>query len=278
VPSVDANLNQWDQNYQWQDGGDEWSENWGSPSAQWYACIYPRVHRFLPAPTILEIAPGYGRWTEFLLPHCDALIGVELSPTCTAACAEKFADHPEASFYTNDGSSLPMVEDGSVDFAFSFDSLVHVETDALAGYLKELARVLSPSGVAFLHHSNFGAYQRSSRLLAPFKDTVDHLPTTARNAIIRVGAYRGDSLWRDGGVSASSFASLSRAAGLECCGQELVNWAGGGVLTDCFSVVARPGSRWDRPNRVIKNWLFYTESRVIRRSAVIYEALPPSSI
>jgi len=212
------------------------------------------------------------------MPHCDSLIGVDLSPGCTAACAEKFVDNPGASFFTNDGSSLPMVKNGSADFVFSFDSLVHIETEALAGYLKELARVLSPGGVAFLHHSNFGAYQRSSRLLAPFKDSFDRLPITARNAIVRVGAYRGDSLWRDGGVSASSFASLTRVAGLECCGQELVNWAGGGVLTDCFSIVARSGSQWDRPNRVIKNWLFHAESRAIRRSAAIYEALPPQSI
>ena len=63
----------------------------------------------------------------------------------------------------NDGHSLPMVGDTSIDFAFSFDSLVLVEADTLARYLSELARVLKPDGVAFLHHSNFGAYERSTR-------------------------------------------------------------------------------------------------------------------
>ena len=52
-----------------------------------------------------------------------------------------------------------MVGDAAVDFAFSFDSLVHVEAETLADYLAELARVLVPDGVGFLHHSNFGTYR-----------------------------------------------------------------------------------------------------------------------
>ena len=42
---------------------------------------------------------------------------------------------------------LPMVEESSIDFVFSFDSLVHVEAETLAAYLSELARVLKPDGV-----------------------------------------------------------------------------------------------------------------------------------
>ena len=49
----------------------------------------------------------------------------------------------------NDGQSLPMVADSSIDLAFSFDSLVHVEDDVMPSYLDELARVLSEDGVAF---------------------------------------------------------------------------------------------------------------------------------
>ena len=36
----------------------------------------------------------------------------------------------------------------------SFDSLVYAESAILEGYAAELARVLNPSAVAFLHHSN----------------------------------------------------------------------------------------------------------------------------
>jgi hypothetical protein len=57
-----------------------------------------------------------------------------------------------------------MIENGSIDFAFSFDSLVHAESDVMSSYAHELARVLKPGGVAFLHHSNLDAVRRRSVL------------------------------------------------------------------------------------------------------------------
>jgi SAM-dependent methyltransferase len=271
MPSIEENLEKWNNGYDWQSKGEPWSRNWGSSSAQWYGCIYPRIHNFLPAPTILEIAPGMGRWTEFLVPHCDAFIGVDIAPRCTEACKERFADHPEATFFTNDGQSLPMVTESSVDFAFSFDSLVHVESTALGDYLFELARVLKPDGAGFLHHSNYGTYKRSARALAPLQDTFDRLPARARAQLLRVGAYRGTH-WRAPSVTADHFAYLCDRAGLHCVGQELVNWAGGVLLIDAMSVVTPIGSRWDRPNRVVKNRLFRLEAQAIRRNSSIYES------
>ena len=40
---------------------DEWSASFGDTEALWYFVLSPRVHRFIPAPTILEIAAGFGR-------------------------------------------------------------------------------------------------------------------------------------------------------------------------------------------------------------------------
>lgn len=58
----------------------------------------------------------------------------------------------------NDGRSLDAVVDGSVDFVFSFDSLVHLEVEVIESYLKQLASKLTPNGVGFIHHSNMGEY------------------------------------------------------------------------------------------------------------------------
>ena len=160
--------------------------------------------------------------------------------------------------------------------AFSFDSLVHVEAETLAGYLGELARVLTADGVAFLHHSNYGTYQRSAHSLAPLQSGFDKLPALARAGLMRTGVYRG-AHWRAPSVTAGKFAALAEAAGLRCVGQELVNWEGGVLLLDCISVVARPGSRWDRPNRVVKNRLWRAEARAIRRAGAVYDSLPARS-
>ena len=38
----------------------------GRADAQWYGSLLPRIHRFLPTGQVLEIACGYGRWTQYL--------------------------------------------------------------------------------------------------------------------------------------------------------------------------------------------------------------------
>ncbi len=138
MPSIEENIDKWNASYDWRLGGDAWSRPWGDAESQWYGSIFPRIHRFLPASAVLEIAPGFGRWTQFLLEHCETLTAVDVAPKCTESCRERFADYPQARFETNDGQSLPMVEDESIDFAFSFDSLVHVESETMMGYLSEI--------------------------------------------------------------------------------------------------------------------------------------------
>jgi ubiquinone/menaquinone biosynthesis C-methylase UbiE len=271
VPSIEENLDRWNEEYDWRLAGEAWSKAWGGAAAQWYGCIYPRIQHFLPASSILEIAPGFGRWTEFLLDHCDTLVGVDVTPKCIEACRERFADRPGARFEVNDGVSLPMVADASIDFAFSFDSLVHVELEVLSGYLDELARVLTSEGVSFLHHSNYGTYQRSARALAPLQSSLDRLPVPARAALLRTGTYRG-AHWRAPSVTAARVAEACERKGLHCMGQELINWEGGIQLLDCLSVITRAGSHWDRSNTVVKNRLFRLEARAIRRSSSVYNA------
>jgi hypothetical protein len=117
MPDVRENERLWS-TYDWGERGDEWSGAWRSPDYQWWGTLYPRLRHYLPARTILEIAPGFGRWTHYLLGHCDRLIGIDLMAGCVEACAERFRDEPKASFHQNDGRSLDDVPDGEVDLAF----------------------------------------------------------------------------------------------------------------------------------------------------------------
>ena len=140
VPSVETNKAVWGNDYAWPQQGDEWSAPWGSATTQWHCVILPRIRTFLPAKTVLEIAPGYGRWTQFLQPEAQHLIVVDLSESCIEACRSRFAEATNISYHVNDGRTLAMVAEESVDFAFSFDSLVHVDLEVLRGYLTELSR------------------------------------------------------------------------------------------------------------------------------------------
>jgi len=98
---------------------------------------------------ILEIAPGYGRWTQFLQTHYASLIGIDLARSCVDYCHKRFANYPNLEFKVNEGLTLPMIENRSIDFAFSFDSLVHAEADVISSYVNELARVLRHRGESF---------------------------------------------------------------------------------------------------------------------------------
>ena len=107
--------------YDWKQAGEEWSEPWGTSDAQWNGTIFPRIRDWLPTGTILEIAPGFGRWTHFLKDYCDELWAVDKSSECIEACRQRFASAPHVRCYLNDGRALSMIRDSSIDFIFSFD-------------------------------------------------------------------------------------------------------------------------------------------------------------
>jgi hypothetical protein len=118
------------QSYDWKDAGEEWSKPWGNSAAQWFGAILPRVQDCLPAHTILEIAPGFGQ-----------------------ACRHRFGSDPRVSYFVNDGRSLSMLPDESVDFVFSFDAFVHIGQEGVEAYLSELGRKLKIGGKGFMREA-----------------------------------------------------------------------------------------------------------------------------
>src|SRR5437868_619124 len=102
MPTLEENKQVWGSTYDWSRGGVEWSIGWGSVDMQWYGTLLPRVHRFLPADHVLEIAPGFGRWTQYLKDHSRKLTLVDLSARCIAACRERFAADQHLNYHVND--------------------------------------------------------------------------------------------------------------------------------------------------------------------------------
>lgn len=234
MPDIFWNRGVWGSTYSWPAGGEEWSKSWGGSEAQWFGSIFPRLHRFLPARRILEIAPGLGRWTKFLIPACDAFVGIDLSEKCTDACRRTFADAGHATFLTNDGRSLTETQDRSFDVVFSFDSLVHAEQDVMASYVPEILRKLSSIGVAFIHHSNLHAYG----------NTIDNPHA------------RGTT------VSADIVAKLITHNGGTVLVQEVVNW-GCDHLIDCLTLFSRREAYpFHKPIR-LNNPVFMGEAKLI---------------
>jgi len=139
MATIELNKQKWDGEYEWIRQGEEWSCAWGGSEAQWSFTITPRIRPFIPTGTILEIAPGYGRWTNYLKDYCDGLVAIDLSESCIQACRQRFSNSRYIAFHVNDGSSLEMVNDHSVDFVFSYDSLVHSEADVKDAYVSQIS-------------------------------------------------------------------------------------------------------------------------------------------
>jgi len=258
MPTIRENLKAWNSRYGWEARGEEWSVTWGGAEPQWRGAILPRIGAYLPARHMLEIAPGYGRWTQFLAPYAETLTVVDLAPECIAVCRERFKELKQVRCYVNDGQSLDMIPDCSVDFVFTFDSLVHAERFVLESYVRELARVLTPNGVAFLHHSNLGAF-------GPPGFARRWLPNRACRLLMDRGLLAADH-WRAYSVSADLVRDTAAMVGLTCIRQELVNW-GGDRLIDCFSTITPVSSSWSQPTERIENRGFMSEAAAIRRSA-----------
>ncbi|HVG17350.1 MAG TPA: class I SAM-dependent methyltransferase [Chitinophagaceae bacterium] len=256
MSTVEQNIKRWKENYKWTDAGEEWSSEWGGSSTQWFGTILPRIYPFLPTGTILEIAPGYGRWTNYLKNYCEQLMIVDVAENCIEACRHRFAAESKITCHVNDGKSLAMVPDNSVDFVFSFDSLVHAESDVIEAYLNQLAKKLKPTGFGFIHHSNIGSYPGHFSIAKRF-------PHSVTKRLTRLGILDTPH-WRASSMTALSFERYCDRAGLQCVSQELVNWASKRLI-DCLSVFTPKANGHQRSNVVIENPDFMTEAKKLRR-------------
>ena len=242
--------------YDWKDAGEEWSAPWGTSEAQWKHAILPRISNYLPAETILEIASGFGRWTHYLKDHCRDLWIVDRISECIEACRQRFAADSHVHCYVNDGRSLPMIPDSSVDFVFSFDSLVHTKRDVVEAYLRELGAKLKIGGRGFIHHSNFGEYADSFR---------ERIPPALAKPLIKAKIFD----WahhRTPDMTAELFRALCAKHGLHCLSQELVNWRGRRLI-DCFSIIIRTNTPGQSSPRIVRNPHFMREAAMIRAKA-----------
>jgi ubiquinone/menaquinone biosynthesis C-methylase UbiE len=154
----------WNNEDSWLEQGEEWSEHFNGTENLWNDIIYPKISKYLKG-NVLEIAPGCGRITKYLINHVDELSIVDLNEYAITQCEKRFGDNVK--YFINDGISLDMIEDNSLDFVFSWDSFVHMHEDVINSYLKEIYRILKPNGYSFIHHSFLtGGHEKSFKNLS----------------------------------------------------------------------------------------------------------------
>lgn len=144
----------WNKENAFSEGGDEWSSRFGSTENLYNQILRDFVEKYCKGEG-LEVAPGWGRITEYLIPNCESLSIVDLNEYCISKCVNKFGSKIKA-YYVNDGKSLKSIPDNSMDFVFSFDSFVHIHFNVFSEYIKEFRRVMKENSHGVIHHSWLG--------------------------------------------------------------------------------------------------------------------------
>lgn len=105
--------------------------------------------------SVVDLAAGHGRNSEKLRHLADRLYVVDINKENIEFLQRRFADCRNIIYVLNDGISLRPIVDNEVTLVYSFDSMVHFDSDVVRAYLKEFQRILKPGGLGFCHYSNY---------------------------------------------------------------------------------------------------------------------------
>ena len=188
--SIRWNILTWGNVDNWARGGDSWdfhAKFCDQPYEAWKDSV---LKEFLtpylgPRVDVVEIGPGQGRWSQFIVENARTVALVDLSANCIEVCRRRFVDSdgPEMRFFVNDGTTIP-VGDASIDLVWSFGTFVHIELPEIDKYLAEIRRVLRPGGIFVIHHAGRTEQPRQPRFNRT-SDARESLVPRAENAALQ---------------------------------------------------------------------------------------------
>ena len=158
MPSLDWNKEWGNRLFMWtKNNQGYYGEQWGDPekveklSFVIKKYISPYIN---PESVVLEIGPGGGRFTKYLL-DAKKIILVDLCSEFFPYLSARFKDSScKFQFYQTKGYELEGVDSYSIDFLFSFGTFVHIEPEDIYKYLKSIQRVLKSKGVLVIQYAD----------------------------------------------------------------------------------------------------------------------------
>jgi ubiquinone/menaquinone biosynthesis C-methylase UbiE len=180
---------------------------------EWQGLIWPFI-KDCDFSCVVDLAAGHGRNSEKLRHLAKKVYAVDINEENIEFLRRRFAACRNMVFILNEGISLSGIANEEVTLVYSFDAMVHFDSDVVRAYLKEFHRVLKPGGHAFCHHSNF-------------VDNPD-------------GEFKHTDHWRNF-MSRELFAHYAWKEGLEPVRAQLLDWDQTGRNIDCFTLVRKPG-------------------------------------
>lgn len=140
------------------------------------------------AGTVLELGPGAGRVTGYLIQRARHVIGLDISPRMVQECARR---HPEGEFHIGDMRDLSRFADAGFDAVVAANNVLDVFSDAdRRACLAEMRRVLVPGGLLIFSSHNRASLPRVKGPTAVRRSDPARLAYDALNVPLRLARHR----------------------------------------------------------------------------------------
>jgi Methyltransferase domain len=101
----------------------------------------------------LEIGPGGGRWTRFLLGF-RTLTAVDYHPELLDELKRNFGQQRNIRFIRNNGTDFPGLDPHSIDYVYSFGTFVHLDFELIEAYLDSIKTIIKPTANVVIQYSD----------------------------------------------------------------------------------------------------------------------------
>ncbi len=133
-----------------------------------------------PEHLAVEIGPGGGRWTRYLLGF-KYLYVIDYHKKLLDELKKNY-NQANMKFIKNNGTDFPGINNHSIDYLFSFGVFVHLELDLIDSYLKNMKSILKPSANVVIQYSD------KTKLMAQQNQTFsDNTPEKMRELVLSKG-------------------------------------------------------------------------------------------
>lgn len=106
----------------------------------------------LPNTIAVEIGPGGGRWTRYML-NAKHIYAVDYHQEILNELKSNL-NAINITYIKNNGDDFPNIQDRSIDFLFSFGTFVHFDIDIIDRYLQNMKLVLKQDSNVVIQYSD----------------------------------------------------------------------------------------------------------------------------
>lgn len=134
----------------------------------------------------MDFACGRGRIANLLKDNYQQLILCDISKDALNYCRERFQNQLNINYLQSLPDRIPL-ENGCLDFIYSWDAMVHFNYKMLDIYISEFSRLIKSGGYCFIHHSNLlNAYDNETSLSENFNENEEWRAKISMQDVARI--------------------------------------------------------------------------------------------